>query len=212
MGGVCCKDKEIPRSGLFHHDVEKDRIFLNSIGKVNFKDLFMDCLTPEFLKLFKQNIHLFYSQPFIEGVSYEYGLFEKSIDIKKAYKIYKEAADFNYDYLCMYRMYRIYLTDYEQFGVKMNDEMFRLYLYKCFAYLPFLIIDKTFFLLNKIDVTSELNMILENFENNKFIVFGEFIEFLEKNLKELNATKNDLKLMKLVFVGYFAQDTDFINS
>ena len=94
MGGVCCKDKEIPRSGLFHHDVEKDRIFLNSIGKVNFKDLFMDCLTPEFLKLFKQNIHLFYSQPFIEGVSYEYGLFEKSIDIKKAYKIYKEAADF----------------------------------------------------------------------------------------------------------------------
>ena len=202
----------IPNSGLFNYDEEKEKIIINSIGKLNFKELFMEGLSPEFQKLFKENINLYFSQPFIEGASYEYGLFDKSKDTGKALKIYKDAADFKYDYLCMYRMHRIFLMDYEKFNVKKNGDLHRFYLYKCFAYLPFLIIDKSFFLLNKIDVTSELNMILENFENNKFIVFGEFIEFLEKNLKELNATKNDLKLMKLVFVGYFAQDTDFINS
>ena len=205
MGGVCCKDKEIPRSGLFRHDVEKDRIFLNSIGKVNFKDLFMDCLTPEFLKLFKQNIHLFYSQPFIEGVSYEYGLFEKSIDIKKAYKIYKEAADFNYDYLCMYRMYRIYLTDYEKFGVKMNDEMFRLYLYKCFAYLPFELIEKSLYLLNKIDVTNELSILFDEYDNKSFENFNEFIDFLKNHKYQFNISYNDILLINCVVHNSFAQ-------
>ena len=34
----------------------------------------MQSLSPEFLKLFKDNINLFYSKPFLEGISYEYGL------------------------------------------------------------------------------------------------------------------------------------------
>ena len=35
----------------------------------------MESLTPELFKLFKENTNLFYSQPFIEGISYEYGMF-----------------------------------------------------------------------------------------------------------------------------------------
>ena len=109
---------ETPRSGLFNYDKEKEKVYLNSIGKIDFKELFMESLAPEFLKLFQENINLFYSQPFYEGIGYEYGLFDKSKNTNKAFRIYKDAADFKYDYLCMYRMHRIFLTDYEEFGVK----------------------------------------------------------------------------------------------
>ena len=127
---------ETPRSELFSYDKEKEKVYLNSIGKIDFKELIMESLSPEFLKLFQENINLFYSQPFIEAISYEYWLFDKSKNTNKVFKIYKEAADFKYDYLCMYRMYWIFLTDYEEFGVKKNEDLYRLYLYKCFAYLP----------------------------------------------------------------------------
>ena len=109
---------ETPNSGIFNYDKEKEKIFLNSAGKVDFKELFMESLSPEFLKLFQENANLFYSQPFYEGISYEHGLFGKSKSTSKAYRIYKDAADFKYDYLCMYRMHRIFLTDYEDFGIK----------------------------------------------------------------------------------------------
>ena len=108
--GCSSPEIETPSSGLFNYDKEKE--------KVDFKELFMESLSPEFLKLFQENINLFYSRSFYEGIGYEYGLFGKSKNPSKAYKIYKDAADFKYDYLCMYRMHRIFLTDYEEFGVK----------------------------------------------------------------------------------------------
>ena len=40
-------DKEIPCSGLFNNDEEKEKIFINSIGKINFKELIMESLTTE---------------------------------------------------------------------------------------------------------------------------------------------------------------------
>ena len=116
--GICSSEEKIPNSGLYNYDELKEKIIINSIERINFKDLFLENLTPEFLKVFKSNINLFYSQPFIEGISYEYGLFGKSIDPKKALKIYKDAADNKYDYLCMYRMHRIYLVDYNYFKIK----------------------------------------------------------------------------------------------
>ena len=174
--GCSSPEIETPSSGLFNYDTERGKQFLDAIGKVDFKELFMESLSPEFLKLFKENVNLFYSQSFYEGISYECGLFGKSKDANKAFKIYKEAADFKYDYLCMYRMHRIFLTDYEEFGVKKNEDLHILYLYKCFAFLPYSIIDRTYYLLNKIDVTYELAIILEKYENNKlypinFLIF-----------------------------------------
>ena len=77
VGSICYSEKKIPLSTIFKYDKEKETIFLNSIGKVDFKELFMEGLSPEFLKLFKENSNLFYSQPFYEGISYEYGLFDK---------------------------------------------------------------------------------------------------------------------------------------
>ena len=204
--GTSSPEERIPNSGLFNYDEIKENIIINSIGQINFKDLFLEGLTPEFLKIFKSNINLFYSQPFVEGISYEYGLFGKQIDVKKALKIYKDAADFKYDYLCMYRMHRIYLVDYNYFKVKKNGDLHRLYLYKCFAYLPYLIINKAINLLNKIDVTSEIDMLLDKFEDNKYEIFDKFMDFLEMNQKIFKITSSDIKLMKYVMKIYFSSD------
>ena len=174
---------ETPRSGLFNYDKEQEKIFLNSIGKIDFKELFMESLSPEFLKLFQENINLFYSQPIYEGISYEYVLFDKSKNSNKAFKIYKEAADFKYDYLCILKMHRIFLTDYRGFGVKENEDLHRLYLYKCFAYLSYSIMDNLYYLLNKIDVTYELALMLDEFDNSEFEIFDKFMNFLQKLLQ-----------------------------
>lgn len=207
--GICTSNiklKNYPSSGLFKVDEETEKIVKNSLGKINFKELFLESLSPEFLSLFKQNKNLFYSPIFLEGISYEFGLFDKTKNINKAFESYKNGADFNCDYLCMYRMHRIFLTDYEEFGLKRNPDLDRLYLYKCFAYLPYLIINRTYFILNKINVMYELAIILEKIENNKYIIFDKFMDFLSQYNNDFNLTTNDIKLMKCVFKGNFSPD------
>ena len=195
-----------PRSGIFDYDKEKEATIINLFGIVDFKELFMESLTPELLKLFRENLNLFYSQSFVKGISYEYGILDKSKNVKKALKVYKEAADFKYDYLCMYRMHRIFLADYKYFGLKKNEDLHRLYLYKCFAYLPFSIIYKTYYLLNKIDATNEIDILLDKYEDSKYIIFDKFMDFLKTKKKEFNITNNDIKLMINVFKSYFSYD------
>ena len=108
----------------------------------------------------------------------------------KAFKIYKDGADYKYDYICMYRMHRIFLTDYEDFGIKKKGDLHRLYLYKCFAYLPYSIMDGTYYLLNKIDVPYEIALCLD-------------IE--DPNVDKFNLTFNDVKLMRIFFRRFFEQ-------
>ena len=204
--GVCeskIELKNYPNSWIFNYDEKKERLIINSIGKVNFKDLLLESLTPEFLKLFQENSHLFYSQPFLEGVSYEYGLFGKSKDIVKAFEIYKNAADKEYDYLCMYRMHRIFLTDYKDFGLQKNFDLHRFYLYKCFAYLPFPIIEQTYCLLNKIDVTKEIDILNNEYDDKNSGKFDKFIIFLENHKYQFDISHNDLLLMKCVIYNQF---------
>ena len=127
--------------------------------------------------------------------------------MKMAFNIYKESADFEYDYLCMYRMHRIYLFDYNDFGVKKNEDLHRLYLYKCFAYLPNLNIQKHYYLLNKIDVAKQLEILLDKFENNKCDIFDKFMIFLKNNKKVFNLTLNDILLISSVFKSYFSSES-----
>ena len=37
---------DTPRSGLFNYDKEKEKVYLNSIGKIDFKELIMESLSP----------------------------------------------------------------------------------------------------------------------------------------------------------------------
>ena len=167
----------------------------------------MEGLSPDFFKLFKENKNLFYSQIFLEGISYEYGLFDKSKDINKAFECYQNGADFKYDYLCMYRMHRIFLTDYDEFGLKRNQDLDRLYLYKCFAYLPFLIINKIYFLFNKSDIIDEIWNILEKTENSNSAIFDEFMDFLSDYKDQFHLSNNDIKLMRCVIKNKFCSDS-----
>ena len=52
---------DTPNSGIFNYDKEQEKIFLNSIGKIDFKELFMESLSPEFLKLFQENINILFN-------------------------------------------------------------------------------------------------------------------------------------------------------
>ena len=100
-------------------------------------------------------------------------------------------------------MHRIFLTDYEDFDIQKNGDLHRLYLYKCFAYLPYSIIDRNYYLLNKIDVTNELSILNDEYDNKNSENFDEFMDFLYKNKYQFNITYNDILLMKCVFLNCF---------
>ena len=195
----------LPKSGIYSIEEEKEKMVKGGLGVVNFKELMMEGLSKEFLTLFKENRHLFYSQSFLEGISFEYGLFDKSMNKNKAFKIYKEGADLKNDYLCMYRMHRIFLVDYKDFELERNTDLDKLYLYKCLAYLPYMIIDRTYFLLNKIDVVYEIALCLDE-EDSNLDKFNKFLEFLEKYKDLFHLSLNDILLMNYVINAVFHED------
>ena len=55
---------------------------------------------------------------FFEALNYEYGINGYPLDLDKAFKIYKIAADNSTDSLSMYRLYRIYKIEYLKFRLK----------------------------------------------------------------------------------------------
>ena len=123
----------------------------------------------------------------------------------KAYKIYKEGVDIINDYLCMYRMHRIFLVDYHDFELKRNTDLDKLYLYKCFAYLPYSIMDGIYYLLNKIDVPYEIALCLD-IEDPKMDKFNKFLDFLEKYKELFHLSLNDILLMNYVFNAFFSKE------
>ncbi len=202
----CNTSEEYPKLNILKLDQEKEKLLKNKLGSINFKDLFMESLSKEFLDLFRKNEHLFYAETFLEGICKEFGLLGRSKNIKEAYKIYKDGADLKYDYMCMYRLHRIYLDDYEKFNLKRNYELDRLYLYKCYAYIPFQIIDQTYYILNKINITNELEMYFKYLDDNKFTTIGLFINFLKTHITEFKNTNNDISLMEYVISSNFNGD------
>ena len=73
---------------------------------------------------------------FFEGLNYEYGINDYPFDTKKAFEIYKKAADTSTDTLSMYRLYHTYKKDFKKFGKKGRNHILELfYILKCFTYL-----------------------------------------------------------------------------
>ena len=182
--GVCGSNKfkrKLPELNSIKFDEEKGKLLKNKIGLVNFKESFMESLSPEFMKLFQKNENLFHHKSFLEGICKEYGLMGRTQDIKEAYKIYKIGADSNYDYLCMYRLHIIFFIDYEKFKLKKNFELDRLYLYKCYAYCPNAIMSGEFVILKKVNLSNELLIYFEYLDKNEFDNFKEFLTFLRNN-------------------------------
>ena len=166
--------------------------------KINFKQLFMDGLpSSDFINLFKENSKLYYSKAFYEGICKEYGLFGEARNKKEAFDIYKKGADNKNDYLCMYRLHRIYLNEYNEFNLEKDAVLEKLYLYKCFAYLPYSIINGTYFIFNKINVAYYIVDYIERKDSN-LQYFNNFMNYLSDNIIKFPLSPNDVKLMKLV--------------
>ena len=98
-------------------------------------------------------------------------------------------------------MHRIFFTDYEVFGLERNIDLERFYLYKCLAYIPFLLIDGTYMILNKISILDEIAVY-----DNSFNDFNNFIKFLKKYKNDFFVTSEDILLMDYVFKSSFVSD------
>ena len=169
---------------------------------IDFKELFIDFISSEFLALLKDSNKLIHNQKFFEGLSYEYGLMGQTNNKGVALKSYIDGANLQNDYLCMFRLYRIYLNDYEKFYLKKNIELEKLYLYKCIAYLPYSIINGNFSIFNRINISYEISILLDN--NDSILdSFEEDIKNFKENKEKYELSKNNINLMNYFFKAYF---------
>ena len=133
---------------------------------------------------------------FFEGLDYEYGINNKSKDIKKAFEIYKQQADNSTDILSMYKMYNIYRKEFSNFGFsKRNKILEKYYLFKCYSYLPKYLLERYSFLLNRFNIPLEIAM---NFfhEDNNLSKFDKLIKHLYKHINYYKIKKEDLLLIE----------------
>ena len=151
-------------------DCGKKELEINNENNIDFKELFMDNLSPGILNLFQNNSKLFYSQSFLEGICLEYGLMGKSKD-----------------------------KDLEQ-----------IYLYKCFAYLPYSIIKGNYFIFNKINISYIIAVYLDK-EDPNLEYLNKYMEYLEENKTKYNLTTNDIKLMDIVLKAHFKSEAYLTN-
>ena len=173
---------------------------------LDYKKIFFEHLGPELKKIFdskKDNVQI---TNFLEASQYEYGFYDKEIDLQKAFSLYKKYADLN-DYFCLYKMHVIYLCEYEKFNVKLNRVLEKLYLLKCFAYLPNYVHDLYLKLFDKIDVILEIAEVLD-LEDANLEKHTRFFDLLITERKKYNLTENEINLMKGVFFGHFRNDDD----
>ena len=138
-----------------------------------------------------------YSQ-FFEGLNYEYGINGYPINSKKAFEIYKKSADNSTDSMSMFRLYHIYKNDFKTFDIpKRNRVLEKFYLFKCYAFLRFPIMDREINLCNRFDIPCEVRIHFEE-EDEEFIIFKKFMKFLKNNYKTYDININDLIIIESV--------------
>ena len=135
---------------------------------------------------------------FLEGLNYEYGINNCPLDLDKAFKIYKEAANNSMDSMSMFRMYHIYKNDFNKFNIlKRNRILEKFYLFKCYSFSRYPLIDEEQNLFNRFDITYEtkIHIIKEDEDLN---LFHNFIKFLKINYKFYDINPNDLELIEYI--------------
>ena len=138
-----------------------------------------------------------YSEFFL-GLNYEYGLNGYPQKLQKAFKIYKESANYSNDTMSMYRMYHIYKNDYNKFGILKRNKIFeKFYLFKCYSFLKFRIMLGYKYLLNRFNISRELNIHFEE-EDPNFEKFPKFIKFLKENYNLLELEYDDILIIDAV--------------
>ena len=143
---------------------------------------------------------------FFEGLNYEYGINDKTKDIKKAFDIYKEAADNTIDALSMYKMYHIYKSEFNMFNLEKRNRVYeKYYLYKCFANLNYQQLQRNNYLGNRFDVVLEIVIQLDQ-EDQSFDKLKNFLLYLKKYYKQLNIKLKDILVIESVFNFKFGNE------
>ena len=173
--------------------------------KPDYKKLFFEHLGPELNKIYMNKKKIF-TQNFLEAAQYEYGFFDKNIYLQKAFNLYKKYADLN-DYFCMYKMHVIYLCEYKKFNVHFNRVLEKIYLFKCFAYLPNYIEDWNMKLFETIDVILEIAQQID-LEDGNLEKHLKFFDLLSEQKEKYNLSENDINLMKGTLICYFHDDSN----
>ena len=186
---------------LFSKKNEIVKQLQKNIAQVFYKKEIFEHLGPELRKIFYKKKDKISYKNFYEAAQYEYGFFDKEIDLLKAYLLYKKYADRN-DYLCMYKMHVIYLCEYKKFHVPFSRVLEKIYLLKCYAYLPNYIENWNLNLFEKIDLHNEISEMLA-LEDESFEKHEIFFELLIKERILYNLTENDVYLMKGITLKFF---------
>ena len=189
---------------LFSKKIEIVAKLKENVSQIFYKKILFDHLGPELKKIYDKKKDKVYYKKFYEASQYEYGLFDKDIDLLQAYLLYKKYADRN-DYFCMYKMHVIHLCEYAKFHVPFSRVLEKIYLLKCYAYLPKHMIDNDLKLFRIIDVKNEISEMLK-LEDESFEKHEDFFKLLDKEREIYNLTENDIKLMKGVILSFFIED------
>ena len=145
-----------------------------------------------FIELIKKSEY----SPFLEGLNYEYGLNGLPKNLSIAFHIYKDAANNTTDSMSMFRMYHIYKNDFLKFNIpKRNRVLEKFYLFKCYAFLRFSLIERDQKLFNRFDIIYEAILHID-YEDEDFSKFHELIRFLNKNYKLYDINQKDLIIIE----------------
>ena len=144
---------------------------------------------------------------FFEALNYEYGINDYPLDLNKAFKIYKTAADTSNDTLSMFRLYRIYKNEYKKFNLFRNTVLEKYYLYKSCAYLTTQELNGDYFLKKRFNVVNEM-VVHFNIEDPNTKLFDKFFKHLKKNYNIYNLKLDDLTLIQSVIKYIITEEED----
>jgi TPR repeat protein len=122
----------------------------------NWTFMFFDWMTDSVKMAFNSNFEKLYSttnKVFINGLMYEYGCFNKDIDLTKAFNCYLESARMNNQY-ALYKLFFIFKDHFEDFRQEQNINLALFFLIKASSY------NESFLELNKVEPISMLSVIL----------------------------------------------------
>ena len=149
---------------------------------------------------------------FFEGLNYEYGINKYPQDLKKAFQIYKEAANNTTDSLSMFRLYLIYKKDFAKFGFSKRNRIYeKFYLFKCYSFMRYPLIQRQQNLFNRFDISFETKIHF-NEEDEDCIIFHKFIEFLTKNYEIYDINQKDLIIIEAVIYNELTTDLSKIQN
>ena len=168
----------------------------------NWANCFYNSKSGILLEKYKEIVSKTEFSTFFEALNYEYGINNYPLDTKKAFEIYKNAADNTTDTLSMYRLYHIYKRDFKKFNINERSHVLeKFYIMKCFVSLPKL--EKEYELFVRFDIFSEVHTLLISEENIFYDWYLKYLEFLKTNYSYYNIKKDDVILIESVIYYWF---------